>query len=61
MKVTRILPRKLAVGWQEYDLARTDGQLEYHKAMAQVLEEMSNEGHAELRRLKGDGGKKYGT
>ena len=53
MKVTRILPRKLAIGWQEYDLARTDGELEYHKAMAQVLEEMSEQGHDELRRLKG--------
>ena len=53
MKVTKLLPRKLAIGWQEYDLARTDGKLEYYKAMVQVLEEMSDEGHAELRRLKG--------
>ena len=53
MKITRILPEKLAIGWQEYDLARTDGQLEYHKTMVRVLEEMSDEGHAELQHLKG--------
>ncbi len=53
MKVTRILPRKLAIGWQEYNLARTDGELEYLKAKAQVLEEISEQGHTELRRLKG--------
>jgi len=53
MKVTKLLPRKLAISWQEYDLARTDGQLEYHRAMVRGLEEMSEEGHAELRRLKG--------
>ena len=54
MKITRILPANLAIGWQEYDLARTDGQLEYLRAKVSVLDEMSNEGHAELRRLKGE-------
>ena len=53
MKVTKLLPRKLAIGWQEYDLARTDDKLDYHRAIVNALEEMSNEGHAELRRLKG--------
>ena len=52
-KVTRFLPQKLAIGWQEYDLVRTDSELEYHRGMAQVLEEMSKEGHEELERLKG--------
>jgi len=53
MKVTKLLPRKLAIGWQEYDLSRTDDKLEYHRAIVSALEEMSNDGHAELRRLKG--------
>ena len=53
MKLTRILPEKFAIGWQEYDLARTDDQLEYHRSMAKVFEKMSEEGHSELRRLKG--------
>ena len=53
MKITRMLPRKLAIGWQEYDLNRTEGELAYHEAMAKVLKEMSDEGHAKLRRLEG--------
>ena len=52
MKITRILPKPLAKYYQEYDLNRTDGYLEYYKAMVQVLEERSLEGHEELRRLK---------
>ena len=51
MKITRILPKKLAKGWQEYDLNRTRGQLEYHRAMVRVLEDMEREGSDELRRL----------
>ena len=53
MKITRILPKKLAKGWQEYDLNRTLSQLEYHRAMVQVLEEKELEGSEELHRLKG--------
>ena len=53
MKLTRILPKVLAIEWQRYDLARTDSELDYHKAMASVLEKMSVEGHEELARLKG--------
>jgi len=52
MKITKILPKKLAVGFQEYDLNRVRGQLEYHRSMVQVLEEMEREGSYELRRLK---------
>ena len=52
MKLTRILPRKLAVEWQRYDLTRTDGELEYHKGMAKYLQERSDEGHTELNRLE---------
>jgi len=52
MKITRILPRPLAIAYQENDLNRTDGQLEYYKAMVRFLEERSQDGHEELRRLK---------
>jgi len=54
MKITRILPKPLGIFYQEYDLNRTDGELEYYKAMVRVLEECSQEGHEELYRLKGD-------
>ncbi len=53
MKITKILPKPLAIYYQEYDLNRTDGQLEYHRAMVGVLAELSQEGHEELRRLRG--------
>ena len=52
MKITRILPRNLAIGYQEYDLNKTDSKLEYYRAWVRVLEERSQEGHEELRRLK---------
>ena len=54
MKLTRILPKVLAIEWQRYDLAHVDSELEYHKAMAEYLQKRSDEGHAEMRRLKGD-------
>ena len=57
MKLTRILPRVLAIEWQKYDLAHIDSKLEFHKAMAEGLQKCSEEGHAEMRRLKGEDGK----
>ena len=53
MKITKILPKPLAIFYQEYDLNRTDGELEYYQALVIVLEERSQEGHAELSRLRG--------
>ena len=54
MKITRILPKPLAKYYQEYDLNKVDGYLEYYKGMVRVLEERSREGHEELQRLKED-------
>ena len=54
MKITRILPKPLALYYQEYDLNKVDGLLEYYRGIVQVLEERSQEGHAELVRLKGN-------
>lgn len=53
MKLTRILPKPFAIYYQEYDLNRTDGELEYYRAMVRVLEERSQESHEELNRLRG--------
>ena len=53
MKLTRILPRKLAVSWQEYDLNRTDSYLAYYEALTKGYKERSEEGHTELKRLRG--------
>ena len=54
MKITRILPKPLAIYYQEYDLNKVDEYLEYYKGMVRVLEVRSQEGHEELYRLKGD-------
>ncbi len=52
MKITKILPKPLAIFYQEYDLNRTDGELEYYRALVKVLEERSLQGHSELGKLK---------
>ena len=52
MKLTRILPKPLAIYYQEYDLNKVDGLLEYYRGMVMVLAERSREGHEELQRLK---------
>ena len=52
MKITRILPKPIAIYYQEYDLNKVDEYLEYYQAMVRVLEQRSQEGHEELRRLK---------
>ena len=54
LKITRILPKPLAIAYQEHDLNRTDGQLEYYQGMVRFLEQRSQEGHEELRLLKED-------
>jgi len=52
MKITRILPRSLAIAYQGHDLVRVDAYLEYHKMMVRLYEKLSLEGHDELRRLQ---------
>ena len=54
MKITRILPKPFAKAFQEYDLSRSEGLLEYHRAFVAALEEHVAEGREELRRLQGD-------
>lgn len=53
MKVTRLLPRPLAIAYQENDLKRVDGRLEYFRSMVRLYERLSREGHDELGRLRG--------
>jgi len=53
LKITKILPKPLAIAYQEHDLNRTDGQLEYYQGMVRFLEQRSQEGHTELSRLRG--------
>ena len=55
MKLTGFLPKPLAIAYQQYDLNRTEVELEYYRTMVKVLDERSQEGHEELRKLKEDG------
>ena len=52
MKITRILPKPLAIGFQEYDLNKSEGYLKYHSAMVRVFEDRVVQGRAELERLR---------
>lgn len=52
MKITRILPRSLAIAYQAHDLTRVDGYLKYYRSMVRLYEHLSSEGHEELRRLQ---------
>ena len=52
LKITRILPKPIAIYYQEYDLNKVDGLLGYYRGMVRVLEERSQEGHVELERLR---------
>ena len=53
MKITRILPKFLAKSWQEYDLNKVRAYLDYHRKMAQIFEQLEQEGEKELQRLNG--------
>lgn len=53
MKITRILPKPLAKAYQQWDLIKAEGELEYHEAMVRVLRQRVEEGREELRRLGG--------
>ena len=52
MKITRILPKPLAIGFQEYDLNKAEGYLKYHSVMVRVFEERVAQGRTELERLR---------
>ena len=53
MKLTRILPKFLAKAYQKEDLRRAEINLQYHRGVVRVLEELVAEGRAELERLEG--------
>ncbi len=52
MKITKILPKPFAIGWQEYDLNKVEALLQYHKTIVQNLEQRLGEGQEELQRLR---------
>ncbi len=52
MKITKILPKPFAIGWQEYDLNKVEALLQYHKTIVYNLEQRFGEGKEELQRLR---------
>jgi len=53
MKITRLLPRSLAISFQKHNIARNETELEYYRARVSVLEQLIHEGYDELARLRG--------
>ncbi len=51
MKITKILPKPFAIGWQEYDLNKVEALLQYHTTIVQNLEQRLGDGKEELQRL----------
>ncbi len=52
MKITRILPRSLAISFQEHNIHRNEAELEYYRARVFTLEALIQEGYEELERLR---------
>jgi len=52
MKISRILPRSIAIWVLEYYLNKLEDTLDYHRGMAISLDGQVRETYEELRRLK---------
>ena len=55
MKITRILPKPLAIAWQEYDINKLETHYKYHQMIADNCQARLNEARGELERLRGKG------
>ena len=52
MNLSRIIARRVVQGWREYNLARDESQLEYHKKLADFYEQLVQKGNDDVSRLK---------
>ena len=52
MKITRILPKSIAIGILEYHLRRIESQLDYHRSIVMNLDDQVRETYDELRELR---------
>ena len=53
MKITRLLPRSLAISFQEHSIEKYETELEYYRNRVFVLEQLIQEGYDELIQLRG--------
>ncbi len=52
MKITRMLPKRLAIEWQQYDTRNLETKLEYYQQMTYGIRQLLEEAYAELQRLQ---------
>ena len=52
MKITRILPKSLAIAWQEYDINKMETYYEYHQRIANNFKARLDDGRIELEKLR---------
>ena len=53
MKITRLLPKSLAISFQEHSIHKNETELEYYRIRVSILEQLIQEGYDELTRLRG--------
>jgi hypothetical protein len=53
MKITRLLPKSLAISFQENSIEKYETELEYYRNRVFTLEQLIQEGYDELTRLRG--------
>ena len=53
MKITRILPKPLAIAWQEYEINKLEAYYVYHQRIADNCKARLSEARHELDRLRG--------
>ncbi|KER05690.1 hypothetical protein AAA799E16_01656 [Marine Group I thaumarchaeote SCGC AAA799-E16] len=53
MKITRILPKKLAIEFQKHNIEKNKVELEYYRNRVFTLEQLIKEGYDELIQVRG--------
>jgi len=51
MKLTRFLPKKLAIEFQKHSIEKCETELQYYRNRVFTLEQLIQEGYEELKRL----------
>jgi len=52
LKITKLLPRSLAIEFQKHNIHRNETELDYYRIRAFTLEQLIQEGYQELNRLE---------
>ena len=52
MKITRILPKSIAISFQKHSIEKYETELEYYRTRVFTLEQLIQEGYDELSKLE---------